>query len=134
MASFQVTGIITNISYKEGFCIVFVSEYKRGYKQKNGVVVEDKHLLWSCLYKQGLVKYINDHFGKGMVVEVKGEIMPYAIEHGNIVDGYSVIGQTLNMASFPSQHKRDEVKMQKDSRAGMSDATPDVEGYMESDF
>lgn len=134
MASFQCTGVITNISYKEGFCIVFVSEYKRGYKQKNGVIVEDKYLLWSCIYKQGLVKYINSHFSNGMIVEVKGEIMPYAIEHGKIVDGYSVIGQTLNMASFPSARKKQEAKLQKDSQEGMSNAVPDIEGYMEDDF
>lgn len=134
MASFQVTGIITNITYREGFCIVHVSEFKKGYKQKNGVVVEDKYVVWSCLFKQGLVKYVNDHFNKGMVVEIKGEIMPYMVEHGECVTGYTVSAQTMNMASFPSNRRRTEAKMQKDSQKGMSDAVPDVDGYMESDF
>lgn len=135
MASFSVIGFIESIKYlpNNGGCLVFVTEFKKGYRKSDGEVVDDKYLSWKCIYKQGLVKYINNHFNRGMLVEIKGEVLPYSIEHDKIVDGYSVIGQTLNMYSFPRSQMRSEEKMIKESQNTFEEK-PDLEGYNKDDF
>lgn len=135
MASFSVIGFIESIKYlpNKGGCLVFVTEFKKGYRKSDGEVVDDKYLSWKCIYKQGLVKYINNHFNRGMLVEIKGEVLPYSIEHEKIVDGYSVIGQTLNMYSFPRSSARSEEKMIKESQ-NTFDEKPDLEGFNKDDF
>lgn len=135
MASFSVIGFIESIKYlpNKGGCLVFVTEFKKGYRKSDGEIVDDKYLSWKCIYKQGLVKYINNHFNRGMLVEIKGEVLPYSIEHDKIVDGYSVIGQTLNMYSFPRSKMRSEEKMIKESQ-NTFDEKPDLEGYNKDDF
>lgn len=135
MASFSVIGFIESIKYlpNNGGCLVFVTEFKKGYRKSDGEIVDDKYLSWKCIYKQGLVKYINNHFNRGMLVEIKGEVLPYSIEHDKIVDGYSVIGQTLNMYSFPRSQMRSEEKMIKESQ-NTFDEKPDLEGYNKDDF
>ena len=68
-----------------------------------------------------------------MLVQVKGEILPYAIQNQNIVDGYSVLGQTINLASFPRASVKQENKMIKESQ--MHDtATPNLDEYNKPDF
>ena len=135
MANITIIGFVDNIKYlpNQGGCFVFVSEFKKGYKKSNGEVVDDKYLSWKVIFKQGLVKYINNHFNRGMLVEIKGEVLPYSIEHEKIVDGYSVIGQTLNMCSFPRSQMRSEEKMIKESQ-NTFDEKPDLEGYNKDDF
>lgn len=135
MAAVTLIGIIENVKYLSngGGCFVFLSEYKKGYRKSDGTRVDDKYLSWKVIYKQGLVSYINKHFNTGMVVEVKGDILPYAIEHEQIVDGYSIIGQTLNLFGVPRVYQRQETKMQKDSQLHSS-GTPDLEGYNTPDF
>ena len=135
MANITIIGLIDGIKYlpNGGGCLVFLSEFKKGYRKSNGDVVTDKFLSWKCIFKQGLVNYINGHFNNGMVVEVKGEVLPYAIDHDNIVDGYSVIGQTVNMFSVPRPLIRNEQKMQKDSILH-SVGSPNLEEYNKPDF
>ena len=135
MANITIIGTIDNIKYlpNGGGCLVFLSEYKRGYKKPNGEIVEDKYLSWKCIFKQGLVNYVNNHFGNGMVVEVKGEVLPYAIERETIVNGYSVIAQTLNLFSFPRTMLRQEQRMVKDSQLHGS-VMPDIDEYNKPDF
>ena len=135
MAAFSVIGFIDNIKHlpNKGGCLVYISEYKKGYRKTNGEIVEDKYFSWKCIYKQGLVKYISEHFNKGMLVEIKGEVLPYAIEHNNIIDGYSVIGQTVNMYSFPRLYAKTEMKMIKESQANTNE-TPNLDGYNKPDF
>lgn len=134
MASFQVTGFISNIKYQNGFCFVFVDEYKKGYKKKDGTTVDDKYIAWKIIFKQGLVKYISEHFGNGMLVEVKGEVFPYAIEHEKMVDGVSVIGQTINIASFPRASVKHELRMIKESQESSDGETPNLDAYNRPDF
>lgn len=135
MASFSVIGIIESIKYlpDNGGCLVFLSEYKRGYKKADGEIVDDKFMSWKCIFKKGLVKYINGHFNNGMVVEVKGEVLPYAISHGTVVDGYSVMGQTMNLFSIPRTHLRQEQRMIKESMNASSEL-PDIDKYNQPDF
>lgn len=135
MGNITLIGVIDSVKYlpNSGGGFVFLSEYKHGYKKSNGEVVDDKYLSWKCVFKDGLSKYINQHFSKGMVVEIKGEAFPYAIEHDRIVEGYSVILQTINMFSVPRTMLRMEQRMQKDSQLHASEK-PDLEGFCEDDF
>ena len=133
MADFTVTGFINTVKYLPDAALVFIDEFKRGYKKLNGETVDDKYLSWKCVFKPYFKKYINEHFSNGMLVQVKGEILPYAIQNQNIVDGYSVLGQTINLASFPRASVKQENKMIKESQ--MHDtATPNLDEYNKPDF
>ena len=133
MADFTVTGFINTVKYLPDAALVFIDEFKRGYKKTNGETVDDKYLSWKCVFKPYFKKYINEHFSNGMLVQVKGEILPYAIQNQNIVEGYSVLGQTINLASFPRANVKQENKMIKESQ--MHDtATPNLDEYNKPDF
>lgn len=135
MASFSVIGIIDSIKYlpNNNGCLVFLSEYKKGYRRADGTKVEDKYLSWKCYFKQGLVNYINGHFGNGMVVEIIGVVFPFASENGQTIDGYSVQGYTMNMFSIPRPYAHAERKMIKESQLHSS-GTPDLNDYNSPDF
>lgn len=135
MASFQLVGFIESIKYlpNQGGCFVFLSEYKKGYKKQDGEIVQDKYMSWKIIFKQGLVNYINNHFSNGMLVEIKGEILPYAIKNQEIMDGYSVIGQCINLFGFPRATLRQEQRMIKESQLNM-DETPNLDDHIKPDF
>ena len=133
MADFTVIGYINNIKYLQDSCLVFLDEFRKGFRKKDGTIVDDKYLSWKCIFKPYFKKYINEQFNKGMLVQVKGEIMPYAIEKEHLVDGYSVIGPTINVASYPRASVKQEAKMIKDSQMHASE-TPDLEGFNAPDF
>lgn len=133
MADFSVTGFIRQVKYLENACIVFVDEFKKGYMRPDGISVCDKYLSWSCVFKGYFKNFINNHFSNGMLVQIKGEICPYAINHGEMIDGYSVIGQTINIASYPRGSVKNEAKMIKESQVHSS-VDPNLEDYMSPDF
>ena len=133
MASFSVIGFIEGIKPLPDSCILFLSEYKKGYRKSDGTIVDDKYVSWKIIYKEYFIKYITSHFGKGMLVEVKGEVLPYAIEHGQVAEGVSVIGQTCNMYSYPRYNAKQELKMIKESQLA-SEERPDLESYNQPDF
>ena len=133
MADFSVTGFINQVKYLPDACLVFIDEFKKGFRKSDGTIVDDKYMSWRCIFKPYFKKFINEHFNKGMLVQVKGEIMPYAIERDKLVDGYSVIGQTLNMASFPRASVKQEHRMIKDSQLHASE-TPDLDDFNAPDF
>ena len=114
-------------------CILFLSEYKKGYKKSDGTIVEDKYHSWKVIFNGYFIKYLTTHFGKGMLVEVKGDIVPYAIEHGQITEGYSIIGQTCNMYSYPRYAVKQENKMIKESMDNTYEQ-PDLESFNQPDF
>lgn len=133
MAAFQLIGFINTIKYLPDALLVFVDEYKRGYKKQDGTIVSEKYMTWKCIFKPYFKKYVSEHFGDGMLVEIKGDILPYAIEKDKLIEGYSVIGQTINMASYPKSTVKREIKMIKDSQSS-ADEIPDLESYIEPDF
>ena len=133
MASFYVVGFLEYVKVLPDSCILFLSEYKKGYRKSDGTIVDDKYVSWKIIFKGYFIKYITSHFGKGMLVEVKGEILPYAIDHGQTVEGVSVIGQTCNMYSYPRYNVKLEKKMIKDSQLA-SDEQPDLDAYNQPDF
>lgn len=133
MADIQVTGFVNTIKYLPDAVLVFVDEFRKGFKKPNGDIVDDKYLSWKIIFKNGLRNYINKFFSDGMLVTVKGEVYPYAIERETLVDGYSFIGQTLNIASYPRSSVKREHRMMKESQLH-SNGTPDLDAYNEPDF
>lgn len=135
MADFQVLGHITNIKYQQDCVLIFVEERKKGYRKQDGVVVDDKLLSWKCIFSGNEKKrgFINKFFNIGSLVTVKGEILPYAIEHGEMVDGNSVLVQTINLTAYPTRGLRKEMKMIKESQE-QSDEPPDLDSFNQPDF
>ena len=133
MAAFSVIGFIDAVKILPDSCILFLSEYKKGYRKTDGTIVDDKYVSWKVIYKGYFIKYITSHFGKGMLVEVKGEVLPYAIERGEMVAGVSVIGQTCNIYSYPRYGLKQEQKMIKESQE-VSNELPDLDDFNKPDF
>lgn len=136
MADIQILGFIRQVKYLQDSCLVFIDEYKNGYKRSSdGVVVDGKFLSWTCIFKSYFKKYVSEHFGNGMLVQVKGEVLPYAVEHGESVNGYTVMGQTLNVASYPRSGAKAEMRRVKDGLSNANDVgKPDLDTYKEEDF
>lgn len=133
MASWQCVGFVDAVKVLPDACILFLSEYKKGYKKSDGTVVDDKYHSWKVIFKGYFIKYITTHFNKGMLVEVKGDIVPYVIEHGEVKEGYSVIGQTCNLFSYPRYSIKQENRMINESLANSSEQ-PDLESFNRPDF
>lgn len=134
MASFETRGFIIGVKYNQNNVVVTLSENRNGYRKSDGTIVADSVINWRVTYKAvPFKKYISSHFSSGMYVEVKGEILPCVFgDEGAILDGYTILGQTINMASFPKKVQA-ERKMIKESQGGDM-GEPDVEAYMTDDF
>lgn len=133
MASFETTAFISNIKYLPTAVLVFLDEYHKGYKRSDGTTVDDKYLSYKTVWKPYFRKYISEHFNTGMLVNVKGEMYPYAIEGDKMIDGYSIIGQCINIASYPRATVKQEIRMIKES-LDASTETPDLDAWNEPDF
>ena len=135
MADIQILGFIRNVKYLQDGCLVFIDEYKSGYRRSDGTSVDEKFLSWRCIFANYFKKFISQHFDNGVLVQVKGEVLPYAKEHDKLVDGYSVMGQTINRASYPKAGVREEMRMIKESQSSTdSNVKPDLDGYNKPDF
>lgn len=135
MADFQCLGHITDIKYLSDCVLVFVDEYKKGYRKSNGEIIDDKVFNWKCIFSGNENKraYINKFFSRGMLVQIKGELFPYSIVNGMMVDGYSVFIQSINMAAYPRQSIRKEAKMIKESQENSSEI-PNLKDFNSPDF
>lgn len=133
MNRFVVQGFINTIKYLPDSCLVFLDEYRNGYTTSDGKIVEEKYLTWRIVFKGYFKKYISQHFSDGMLVEIDAEMLPYAVEKGKSVEGYSCIGKTIDRASFPRYMAKQEMKMIKDSMMH-ADEMPNIEAYNEPDF
>lgn len=135
MADIQILGHITNIKYLPDSILIIVDENKSGYTKQNGEKVEPKVLSWKCIFSGNESKrnYINKFFSRGMLVQVKGEVVPYAVEQGELVEGYSVFIQTLNRAAYPSTSILKERKMIKESMDNGGEM-PNLRDHLEPDF
>lgn len=133
MASWSCLGFVEAIKPLPQSCLLIVSEYKSGFRKQNGEYEDDKYLYWNIVFPYYFKKYLVDNFSKGMLVEVKAEALPYLVEHGTIKDGYSLVGQCCNRASYPRQTAKMEKKMMRESQDAIED-TPDLETYNQPDF
>ena len=135
MADIQILGHISNIKFLPESIIIIVDENKNGYTKPNGERVDSKVFSWKCIFSGNESKrnYINRYFARGMLVQVKGEIVPYSVEHGELVEGYSVFIQTINRASYPTTLIKQEKRMIAESQMNSSEQ-PDLESYNKPDF
>lgn len=134
MASVVLNGFIDNIHYlKNGAVVMQVSEFKKGYKHKDGRVIKDKYLIWRVMFSAGMRNYINNHFSNKMYVEIMGEIIPYALDGEDEISGYSLIGKALNLSSMPRLYAKKEQRMMKESQLH-STGVPNLEEYQQEDF
>lgn len=135
MADIIIVGHIEGIRYSETCVYVTVSENRLGYKRSDGVIVDDDILTWRVVYKPYFKKYIASHFDKGMLVKIKGMVLPYTRnQDGSNVEGYTIIGQTIDLSAYPrSTTIRQERKLVKDSMSH-DIGTPNIDAYNEPDF
>lgn len=133
MAKFIVQGYIRSVRFLDDACLVFLDEFKKGFKRSNGEYVDDKYLQWKIVFKGYFKGYIANHFSNGMLVDVYAEALPYAVEHGKVVDGYSCIGKTIDIASYPRLSARHEMSIQKESLLH-SDESPDLDSFESPDW
>lgn len=135
MADFQVLGHISVIKYLPECILIYVDETKNGYRKSDGTIVDDKIYSWRCIFSGNEKKknYVTKFFNRGMLVQVKGELLPYAIENGEMVDGYTVLVQTINRASYPRTTIKTEKKMIKESQEHVNEK-PNLEEYENPDF
>jgi hypothetical protein len=134
MASFECIGLISQIVYRNDNVFLYLDEFHKGYKKSDGTKIDDKYITYKVIYKPYFKKYFANHFAKGMLVKVKGEVFPYVIEHGKVLDsGMSIIGDTCNMYSYPRASVKQEMRMIKDSQE-MSDELPDIDNFNAPDF
>lgn len=130
MASFETIAFISAIKYLPNSVLVFLDEFHKGYKKADGSVVEDKYLSYKTIWKPYFKKYFAKNFGNGMLVQVKGEMLPYAVEQDKIIEGYTIVGQVMNIASYPRNALKREIQMIKDSQSH-STSTPNLDGYLD---
>lgn len=134
MADIVFLGHIEGIRYNDTSIIIVATERKKGYKKKDGTIIDDELLSFRFIFKSSFRKYISEHFSSGMLVKIKGVLLPYAKDHqGNIIDGYSIIGQTIDLAPYPSNNIRIEKKRIKESQSA-SDEIPDLDAFNQPDF
>lgn len=133
MNRFIVQGFINTIKYLPDACVVHIDDFKKGYKKPNGEIVDDKYFSWKIIFKGYFKKYINEHFSNGMLVEIDAEMYPYAIQNGKLIEGYSCLGKSIDISSYPRASVKQENKMIKESQ--MHDtATPNLDEYNKPDF
>lgn len=127
-------GHIEGVRYTDTSVIVTASERRSGYKKADGTIVPDELLTFKFIYKPYFKKYISEHFSTGMLVKIKGNMLPYAKDRqGNIIEGYSIIGETINRATYQTNSLRAEKRLVKESLDSTND-TPDLAAFNEPDF
>lgn len=135
MADFQLLGHISNIKYLPDCILIYVDENKSGYTKPNGERVDARILSWKCIFSGNEKKrgYISKYFNRGMLVQIKGEILPYSIEHGEMKDGVTIFVQAINRYAYPTTGIKRERKMIMESQLS-SDEKPDLDAFNTPDF
>lgn len=133
MASFECIGFINTVKFLQDSVLLFIDEYHKGYRKNDGTIVEEKYVTFKIIFKAYFKKYFSTHFSNGVLVKVKGEVLPYAVEHGKAVDGISILGQTCDMFSYPRAGVKQEQKMIKESQMNDNE-TPNLEAFNTPDF
>ncbi len=134
MADFSLVGFIEGIRYTETAAAVTVCERRLGYTKKDGTRVMDEIISYRVVFKSYFKKYISSNFTTGMLVKIKGIVLPYAKDaSGKTIDGITLLGQTIDRDAYPRSSMRQERKMIKESSDSVEEQ-PDLDGYMEKDF
>lgn len=134
MNRFIVQGFINTIKYLPDACVVYIDDFKKGYKKPNGEIVDDRYFSWKIIFKGYFKKYINEHFSLGMLVEIDAEMFPYSIQNGKILDGYTCLGKSIDISSFPRASVKHELRMIKESQESSDGEAPNLDAYNRPDF
>lgn len=130
----QFTGHIDGIRFTEHAVIVTASEKRLGYKDKSGNKHDDEIITFRFAFKTFFRKYISEHFSSGTLVKIKGWMLPYKKDKsGERTEGYTIVGQTIDLAPYPSNAMRLEKKIIRESQR-QSTEQPDFDGFNEEDF
>lgn len=132
MADFTITGFFDSSVQTNNSIVVTVSEFKNGYTRSDGVKVAEHTYVWKVIFPAYFKSYIIKHFRKGLLVQIKGEVFPYAKQKGVFTEGYSVFGQTINIATFPT-NKRQETKLIERSQKNLAEM-PDIVDFNADDL
>ena len=135
MADITLYGHIVGIRYKETCVNVTLVERKLGYKKKDGTKVKDELLTFVVTFKPYFKKYISSFFSTNMLVKVKGFLLPYIKTNENEIssDGFTIIGQTIDIAPYPSTNMVQERKLIKESQNEFTEQ-PNLHDYNQPDF
>ena len=134
MASFTLHGHVESVRYTENSVIVTISEVRIGYRDGSGRIVDNEILMWKVLFPKGMQSYISKFFSKGILVDVYGIPKPYAKDKdGNLVDGYTILGKSIDRAAYQRTSTKLEKRLIKDSQLA-SGEKPDLESYNRPDF
>ena len=134
MADITLYGHIEGIRYKDKSVLVTLSEYRKGYKRGDGVIVDDEVATYIVVFKEYFKRYIAEHFDAHMLVKIKGTMLPYAKDKdGNYCNGYTILGETINIASMPNRAVRSERKLLKESQSHAV-GTPNLSEFEKEDF
>lgn len=134
MASFTLHGHVESVRYTENSVIVTISEVRSGYRDGSGRIVDNEILMWKVLFSKGMQSYISKFFFKGILVDVYGIPKPYAKDRdGNLVDGYTILGKSIDRAAYQRTSTKLEKRLIKDSQLA-SDEQPDLDSYNQPDF
>ena len=135
MADITLYGHIVGIRYKETCVNVTSVERKLGYKKKDGTKVKDELLTFVVTFKPYFKKYISSFFSTNMLVKVKGFLLPYIKTNENEIssDGFTIIGQTIDIAPYPSTNMVQERKLIKESQNEFTEQ-PNLHDYNQPDF
>lgn len=133
MNRFIVQGFINTIKYLPDACVVYIDDFKKGYKKPNGEIVDDKYFSWKIIFKGYFKKYINEHFSNGMLVEIDAEMYPYAIQNGKLIEGYSCLGKSIDISSYPRASVKQEQRIMRETQANATEM-PNIEDFNRPDF
>lgn len=134
MVDVLMFGFVESIRCNDNFVVMKVSVRRNGYKKKDGTVVGSEVYVYRVLFMSYMRKYISEHFASGVLVKIKGTLLPFSRNGaGEVVDGYTIFGQTCERGSYPSWTARLGQKMVKESMD--SDVgVPDVDSFLADDF
>lgn len=136
MADFQITGYFDTVFHTKTAVYVIVQENRDGYLKSNGEMTKECLYVYRIAFKPYFKSFIKEHFKRGSLVTIKGEVLPYTSTHnGSKMYGVSFIGQTINLASMP-KNRISDVRLARESQNGTKQGaeTPDYEAFYQDDF
>lgn len=134
MADVTLYGHVEGIRYREKCVFVTVSEYRCGFTRRDGERVGEELLTFRVVFLASSRKYISTYFSIGNLVKVRGTLLPYVKKKdGECVEGYTILGQLIELATYPKRAALKERRVLKESGENPC-GVPDVDEYLDDDF
>ena len=90
-----LNGVIRTIKYLPDSILVYIDDKEHGYKRGDGVFVDDMFYTWKVVFSNNFKNFIVKFFNDGMLVDIDAKMRPYAMEKGEMVQGYSCLGLSI---------------------------------------